>query len=959
MKKLNHLFLLSMLTVAITGHAQVKAIKEVVDNVSYVSLDALTPLYNTVGWSEDKKFFTIQRKADNNEFKLNLVTGELTWNSQIIGIVPNSQKINTTNNLFPINVVETLTGTNAVMDKDSVIFNYDSKLQSNSWTLFINGELVSGNIKSVGNVLLLPIEAVANKLGSTVDFSPDTILYRRLQDNARIELNIHTGIIKVNDKIQGTVGNLFFIDPVQKVVPLNIVEILAGITIDLDSAKSRVNLSLDSRIANTSFGSKLIAKELKDTPFTLQSIGYDINSDGYTNLKADMYMSSYNGRINYQSGAGIWDKNGAKPSLLNFQWSSYDGSSGTIGDVNLGNRQLSGININRIKGIEYNNTTSDGNYNYSLTAGQIIQNNTEISLQQFNDIKNGKNTYIPLNYGGGAYGIRIYPKNKPYEFGLSYLNDPQLGRDWAVASFTYKSNFSDVNSWNYYLNVDAGQLKNKLSNNETKSGFDFKGSWTANRSFDKINVNLDGNYSGQLFEQYYQPTLQTLINNNNGIGNNPLSPLLPNIDNVGYSKFSQNTNISYKLNDTMSVSYGLNYNNRKNDSNTYDYLVNNFGFSKVFKQGSFSLNNLRGNGTDVNGDYRVNIINAIAQRNFAYVNVMGRVDYDSINKFTSGQLSTQLAPWKNEWKDFTGSLNTSLSYNFTKKKDQDNQSAFLNLNYALSNARPMDGWNFTGGIGASMKLYEKNSNSNFISGVGNSYTYNTKKVNPFVFANASYAMNKAFRFNVSASYDNYGKVRVFAGIMGDIDYAPPRIVSNYIPHKGVLRGKVFIDENYDGIQQPEEDKKVSVLVSIKGTSLSLNTNENGNFTIQNLNPGLYEIGVSVDNLPLGWELDDEAKTRFSIIEDNITEISLPIRRVYSVTGQAISQKSDNEGLTVEIYKGNEVVKKTLTTFGGQFSFDGLKPGSYTVKLYDNNEVPYSKEVVVRDGVYDKPIFNLK
>lgn len=961
MSKINKLLLLSTFSLILNSYAQaqVKTTTETVENLPFVSIESIKPLYTSFSWSEDKHILTIVRAADNNEFQLNILTGELIWKSQIIGNIPNAQKINPTNNLFPVNVVETLTGTNAIIDKNSVTFNYDTKLQSNYWNLFINGELVSGRVRSVGNVLLLPIDIIANKLGSNVDFIADTIIYRRLQDGAKIEINTNTGLVKVNDKIQGSTGNLFFIDPIQKTVPLNIVEILAGINVELDANQHRVNISLDSRIANISFGSKLIAEELKKTPLTLQSIGYDINSDGFTTMKMDMYMSEYNGRLNYQSGAGIFDKNGAHLALLNFQWSSYGGSSGTIGDVNLGNRQLSGINVNRIQGIEYNNTTSDGNYNYSITAGQIIQNNNQIIEQQFNDIRNGGNHYIPLRYGGAAYGVRIYPRNKPYEVGLSYLDDPQLGRKWTVASFTYKSNNLEKNAWNYYFNIDGGQLDNQINSFEKKSGFDVKSSWSANKNYDRFNFNLDGSYSGQLFEQYYQPTLQTLINNNNGIGNNPLSPLLPNIDNVGFSKFSQNTNVSYRLTDDMSVSYGFNYNQRKNDFHSFDYSINNFGFSKTFKTGSFSINNLIGSGNDVDGKYRINIINSIAQKQFKYINLMGRVDYDSPNKFTSGQLSAQLMPYRHEWKDLTGSLNTNLNYNFSKKNDTQNQSSFLNLNYSLNNNRPLNGWNFTGGVGASVKLYEKSNNSQYISNIGGNNVYSTKRVNPFLFANASYAVSKSFKFQISASYDNYSKVKIFAGISGDLDFSPPRMVSNYLPKKGVLKGVVFIDENYDGIQQESENKPISLLVSIKGTGLSLYTNSSGNFTIQNLNPGLYEIGVSVDNLPLGWVLDENANTRFSISEDNITEITLPIRKVNTIIGQVTSKVGDSEGLTVEIYKNNEQIFSTLTTFGGQFSIGGLKPDDYILKVYDNNEKIYTKNLNVKSSDNEKVIFNLE
>ena len=962
MKKIKKKLFFTILALALTAnvYAQVKVNKVIIDNLSYVQLDSVSVLYKNVSWSEDKKTITIQRVADNNEFILNVETGNLVWKAQVIGNVPNAKKIKPDTNLFPINVIETLTGTNAVIEENFVTFNYDVKLQtSNNWKLFISEELINSNIKRIGNVLLLPIDSIATKLGSNVEFMPSNIIYKRIQDGAKIDLNINTGIIKINEVIQGSVGDLFYIDTAQKLVPLNIVEIMAGVTVKLDSISSSINISLDPRIANTAFGSKLISKEIKETPFTVQSLGYDVNSDGMTSLKMSLYLGEYNGKINYQSSGNAFSGNGVKPSFLNFQWSSYSGSSGTIGDVNLGNRQLSGINVSRIKGIEYNNTTNSGDYNYSLTAGQIVQNYTKIYNQELNNIQNNTNAYTPLQYGGGAYGIRIYPKNKPYEIGFSYLNDPQLGKKWAIGSFAYKSKNSGKEPWNYYFNLDGGQLSNKINDTQSKSGIDFKGIWSASKTYSKLNLNFDGSYSGQLFEQYYQPTLQSLINNSNNVGNNPLSPLLPNTDNVGYSKLSQNANMSYRLADDLSISYGFNYNQRSNEFNTYKYQINNIGLSKTFKTGSVSVNNLVGSGTDLKGKYNVNILNLSAQKSFEYLNLLGKFDLDSVSKSKTGQINVQFMPYKTDWKNLSGSLNTSLNYNFANRDNQTNQSALMNLNYSVKNIMPIEGWNVSGGLGASVKLYEKNNAINILNIAEKSSLYSDKKINPFLFANATYSLSKAFNFQVSASYDNYGKVKMFAGISGNIDYAPARTVSNYVAQKGVLKGNVFIDDNYDGIKQPEENKPVSVLVNIKGTTLSLVTDPAGNFTIQNLSPGLYEIGVSLDNFPLGWALDEKANTRFSITGDQITQMNLPISRNYSVTGQIMSSKKGNEDLTVEIYNGDKIIKKSLTTFGGQFAFDGLKPGKYIIKAYDENEKVYTQEINLEEGKKQNYIFNMK
>lgn len=952
-----NIILSTLFVLSTNSYSEVNVKFETINSLSYVNLSNVSELYSDVKWSEDKKEFTIKRNVDDSEFVLNTENGAILWKNKIISYIPNAPFIIKDKNLFPVNVIESLTGTIATLKNDTVTFDYSPQLRPKYWTLLVGGELITSNIKSIGNTLLFPIDLIAKKLGSTVDFIGNTIIYQRLQDNAKIEINLETGIVKVNGTVLGIVGNLFYVNTQQKMVPANIAEILAGILIDVDNKTNTISIELDPRIARTAFGSKLISEEVKNTPFTAQSLKYDIKSDGNTSLSLDMYMSSYNGRLNYQSGSGIFDKNGAKPALLNFQWNSYDGSSGTIGDINLTERELSGININRIQGIEYSNITQDGNYKYSLVAGQIIQNNNKIVEQNFNNIKNNSNYYTPIEYGGAAYGLRIYPKNKPYEFGLSILDDPQQKRKWSILSYVYKSNNQGKEPWNYYLSLDGGQLSNFLNESYKDSGLDIKGSWSLSKTYKDLNIYLDGNYSGEKFEQYYQPTLETLINNSNGIGNNPLSPLLPNIDNFGYSKFSQNAGLSYNISDKYSVSYALNYNQRKNSQNTYDYHLHNIGFTRRFENGSISLNNLSGKGNDISGDYKVDIYNLTAQQKLGFINVMGRYDYNSVNKDSTGQINLQLEPIKNDFKNFTGVFSSNITYNFSHKANTSQiKNSFLNLNYTL-NSQSYNGWRFTGGVGTSVKLYDNNEN-NFIYNEPNGFHFKNKKVNPFAFLNLNYSISKALRLNISTSYDSYSKGKIFFGISGDLDYAPARPVSQYLPNKGVLRGKVFIDENEDGIRQDSENIPISVPVKIKGTSLALDTDNSGNFTIQNLTPGLYELIVSMDRLPLGWSLNENATTTFSIREDNITEMSIPIQRVYNIIGQAISKSKHEEGLTVQVFSGDKLIKSSLTTFGGQFAFDNIKRGNYTVKIFDFNEKIVEQNITLDENKSPKMFFNL-
>jgi hypothetical protein len=172
-------------------------------------------------------------------------------------------------------------------------------------------------------------------------------------------------------------------------------------------------------------------------------------------------------------------------------------------------------------------------------------------------------------------------------------------------------------------------------------------------------------------------------------------------------------------------------------------------------------------------------------------------------------------------------------------------------------------------------------------------------------------------------------------------------------YNGSVGDRVWLDANGNGTQDAGETGLNGVTVQLLDGSNNVvgtaTTSGDGNYTFNNLAPGTYTVKVS--NLPAGvtetFDLDGVAtanQATFSLAAgQNRTDVDFGYRYNGSVGDRVWLDANGNgtqdagetglNGVTVQLLDGSNNVVGTATTSGdGNYTFNNLAPGTYTVKV---------------------------
>jgi uncharacterized repeat protein (TIGR01451 family) len=176
-----------------------------------------------------------------------------------------------------------------------------------------------------------------------------------------------------------------------------------------------------------------------------------------------------------------------------------------------------------------------------------------------------------------------------------------------------------------------------------------------------------------------------------------------------------------------------------------------------------------------------------------------------------------------------------------------------------------------------------------------------------------------------------------------------------------LAGSVFIDANNDGVRQGGETGIAGVTITLSGTddlgntvNLTTTTAADGSYSFGNLRPGTYSV---MQTQPVGFidGLDAVGSLGGTLANDNVSGISISENasgvdytfgelQGASISGSVFDDR-DNDGIrdpgengiagvTITLIGtddlGGPVNLTTTTGADGSYSFDGLRPGTYTV-----------------------------
>ncbi|HTY45648.1 MAG TPA: SdrD B-like domain-containing protein [Patescibacteria group bacterium] len=79
-----------------------------------------------------------------------------------------------------------------------------------------------------------------------------------------------------------------------------------------------------------------------------------------------------------------------------------------------------------------------------------------------------------------------------------------------------------------------------------------------------------------------------------------------------------------------------------------------------------------------------------------------------------------------------------------------------------------------------------------------------------------------------------------------------------------IKGRVFVDQNGDGIFQETEEPLESVVLKLSPGDHITQTNADGEFKFESLAPGHYALSISPDGIPTGYELTSKSEIKMDL-----------------------------------------------------------------------------------------------
>lgn len=155
---------------------------------------------------------------------------------------------------------------------------------------------------------------------------------------------------------------------------------------------------------------------------------------------------------------------------------------------------------------------------------------------------------------------------------------------------------------------------------------------------------------------------------------------------------------------------------------------------------------------------------------------------------------------------------------------------------------------------------------------------------------------------------------------------------------GWVEGKVFVDENSNGIMDENEDIYEGAEVIASGGTSSVK--KNGKYIIGNIsNKDIHTVEVNKETIdPMLIQGKEQIKFKGAISSGVKVDIPLvPVSMITGVVenGEGIDEREYNSvlaGLNVILKKGDEEIGRTQPEIDGYYFFENILPGEYAVEL---------------------------
>ncbi len=866
------------------------------------------------------------RAQDGVLMSLNMSDGKVRSNRVVLGKLPDFEPRESADPWVNLNAVTVMSGTHAKEDEQGRIeLTLDDRLKPQfGLEIWVNGapiDTFNNEARTIGPVLLVPLEPIAEALGHELTISGGTVTVRRQQDQAAIKLELATGLISVNTTPRGVTPDMELAERDTLLLPFGAVESLTGTHIKLVPGTNRVEISLDTRLDSTALPGANVAEEARSTPFTMESLTYEVSDRGPLRLEGRAHVSTYNlsGRI--ETAGGLQNLAAQQPAWASVDVTSLEGWAGTIGDYGSSFRELSGVGGNRIRGASWRKQRPSGAI-IAIAAG-VPLTGSEIESDA---------VAVP-KFGGFVAGGRLISEDQKQDIGIAAsLSDD--GESGAVVVNGQKSFYFDnreTGLQSAYVAADVGAFTGAAS------GADVRARGSASYAInEQTGLNASASYEGAKFSAGAERA---------------------NFGGVFDQRVGARTNLSAGINWRADQPWGA-FNRVSFASRA---SVRHQGGDEASSDTSFSVaanSQIGETGPNVSAvvqTTRTDQSGVSSDSSSFRVRGMQRFDWGSVTASYQGTSSNaaentqqfvataQANPVRKRLNDKDAVI--QFAPNATLNWDGEQTRLFAGASAIIDAGRT---------FGSKLDLQGRFSAfSDFSAEQENAAT--TRFLGA---VEARYRLTRNAQLTAIYTDDFEGRSDFSIGLRGTVNFNPPR--QNRLPDegKGILNGRVFLDRNRDGIRQDSEPGIPGVRVTVIGTRLALNTSREGYFTIQNVKQGLYAVTVSKKSLPLGYMVPEDAQPRVTIGAGRRTDVDIPLILSGQVRGTIFIDANANgsvdsgekrmEGQWVKLISEGTGETRTIHSASfGQYGFENVAPGAYILQTTVSGQ-PVRKEVQV-DG----------
>ncbi len=870
----------------------------------------------------DGSVLKYKRFQDRVVMSIDMSDGKVRSNTIVLGKLPGFEAKEAADPWLSVNAIAVLTGTHvSADDQGRVVLTLDEQLKPQfGLELWVNGvplDTFGNEPRTIGPVLLLPLEPVVEELGHLLERSGGSITVRRTEDQALIELELATGLISVNGTPRGVTSDMEFADRDLLLLPFSAVETLTGTHVKLVPGTGRVEVNLDERLFSTSLPGDLVAEEAARTPFTAETLTYEVSDRGPVRAEFDSHWRTYNMRSRLETAGGLEHEGGLEPAWVSTDIRSLDGWAATIGDYSAIHRELSGVGQGRIRGGSWRTQRENGTI-LAIAAGVPINGSEAIS----DDIA------VPT-FGGFAGGARLISEDGSHDYGAAFSveDDGETGLVVVGGQKRFEFEHREKGLRSAYVSAEVGAF----SGDNAGADIRLRGnaSYAVNR---QVGLNGSASYDGEKFAS--------------GAGQSRFAGAFD--QRVG-ARTAASSSLFWRsvepwgMLEQVSAGVRASVTHQDGDQGTTTQNLTVHANTRIGDVGpSISTTHSETKTTGYEESESTNLRVRAIQR-FDWATVTAVYSHGQVDDLESTQQLIATVQSKAVKRTLENGAAVSVAPTATLQWNGEDTVVRAGASaYADSGAALGPRLNLQGRVSALSDFDESEAGTRFFGNL-----------------EARYRVTRNMELSAIYSDDFQGRNDLSVALRGVVKFNEPR--SHTLPqqNKGILTGRVFLDKNRDGIRQDDEPGVGGVRVKVRGTRLSLNANRDGEFTIQNINQGLYAVGINKSTLPLGYMVAEAAEPSVTIADGRRTEVDIPIILSGQIRGTLFvddnangapdrgEQRLEGQWLKLFLEEGSET-RSGMTASFGQYGFENVAPGKYRL-LANVSGAPVMKEVEISDA----------